>query len=69
MKSENSSKSISLLVERTNKAEIRPEERREGGEFMERNTVERVIHTEIGNKESAKAVGKVGWFISKKCKP
>ena len=54
------------IVERTNKAEIRPEEQWERGEllgeFMEQNTVERAIKTERDTKSWTKRRGqaKVG---------
>ena len=55
-------------VERTNKAEIRPEEQSEktresSGEFMKWNTVERAIKTEIDTRTEENGVGKLGWFM------
>ena len=35
------------------------------GEFMEWNTVERAIETEIDTRTEYKGVGKLGWFMSK----
>ena len=59
------------IAERTNKADIRPEEQRENGEltgeFLRRNSVERAIKTETEVKRrKKKGVGMLCWFMSKK---
>ena len=57
------------IVERTNKAEIRPEELSEKTESCRENscdeiTVERVIKTETDTRTELKGAGKLGWFMS-----
>ena len=57
-----------FTAKRTNKAELRLEEQSENrklsGEFMEWNTGERAIQTEIHTRREQKAVGKLRWFMS-----
>ena len=51
------------VVESTNKAEIRPEERSEKAENFREIAVERATKIETDTRTESKGVGKLCWFM------